>query len=72
MRTLELSGPAADPSGQFNINGITATPFGGTLLVAPGRLGKLCTINPVTGASDVVTGVDVPNVDGLVLEGRRL
>lgn len=71
-RTLELSGPAADPSGKFNINGITSTPSGGTLLVAPMLLGKLCTINPITGASKVVEGVEVPNTDGLVLDGRRL
>jgi sugar lactone lactonase YvrE len=71
-RTLNLSGPAAAPPGVFNINDITATPSGHTLLVAPATLGKLCTINPVTGASQLVTGVDVPDTDGLVLDGRRL
>jgi hypothetical protein len=35
-------------------------------------LGKLCTINHVTGASKLVAGVDVPDTDGLVLDGRRL
>lgn len=29
-------------------------------------------VNPATGASEPVTGVDVPNVDGILLEGRTL
>ena len=32
--TLELTGPAAEISGQFNLNGIQATPNGKTLIVA--------------------------------------
>jgi sugar lactone lactonase YvrE len=72
LRTLELSGPAAGPSGGFFLNGITSTPSGGTLLVAPTPLGKLCTINPITGASELVANVDVPSPDGLVLDGRHL
>jgi len=71
-RTLDLSGPAAGPPGTFTINDITSTPSGDALLVAPAPLGKLCRIDPRTGASSVVEGVDVPMVDGLVLEGRRL
>ncbi len=72
LRTLNLSGPAAGPSGTFYLNGITSTPSGDTLLVAPTPLGKLCTIDPITGASKLVADVDVPNADGLVLDGRRL
>ncbi|HEV8556369.1 MAG TPA: hypothetical protein VGR06_08245 [Actinophytocola sp.] len=71
VRTLELSGPAAGPLGDFFINDITSTPSGRTLLVAP-VTGQLCTINPVTGESAVVDKVDVAGADGLVLEGRRL
>jgi hypothetical protein len=71
-RTLELTGPAAGMPGDFYINDITSTPSGRTLLVAPARLGKLCTIDPITGTSKVVDGVDLPDADGLVLEGRRL
>lgn len=70
VRTLELSGPAAGDPGVFFINGIASTPSGRTLLVAPA--GKLYTINPRTGASKLVKGVDVPGADGLVLDGRRL
>jgi sugar lactone lactonase YvrE len=72
LRTLELTGPAAGPSGEFHLNGIASTPAGDTLLVAPTWLGKVCTIDPVTGVSEVVAGIDVPMADGLVLEGRRL
>jgi hypothetical protein len=72
VRTLNLSGPAAGASGEFTLNDITATPSGRTLLVAPAALGKLCAIDPVTGASRVVEGVDIPQTDGLVLDGRRL
>jgi hypothetical protein len=72
VRTLALSGPAAGQPGVFNINDIASTPSGGTLLVAPATLGKLCTINPITGASEVVAGVDVPDADGLLLDGERI
>jgi len=72
FRTLELSGPAADTSGAFNLNGIQATPSGKTLIVAHSTTGQLYTVNPTTGASATIAGVSVPNVDGIVLEGRRL
>ncbi len=72
FRTLELSGPAADTSGAFNLNGIQATPNGKTLIVAHSTTGQLYTVNPTTGASATIAGVSVPNVDGIVLAGRRL
>lgn len=71
-RTLTLSGPAAGPPGTFTINDIASTPSGDALLVAPAALGKLCRINPVTGASSVVEGVDIPGADGLLLDHGRL
>lgn len=70
--TLHLSGPAAGPPGGFTINDITSTPSGDTLLVAPTFIGKLMTIDPRTGTSRIVTGVDVPNADGVLLSGRDL
>jgi hypothetical protein len=72
VRTLQLSGPAAGAPGAFTINDIASTPSGNALFVAPFELGKLCKINPITGASEVVEGVKIPRADGLVLEGRRL
>lgn len=72
VRTLELSGPAADTSGQINLNGIRATPDGRTLIVAHSAHGRLYTVDPRTGASALIAGVEVPNVDGIVLAGRQL
>jgi sugar lactone lactonase YvrE len=71
-RPLALSGPAADTSGPFNVNGITATPDGSTLIVAHSTLGQLLTVDPATGASAAIDGVSVPGVDGIVLDAGRL
>jgi sugar lactone lactonase YvrE len=71
-RTLALSGPAADTSAEFNLNGIAATPDGKTLIVGHSGNGQLYTVNPATGASAGIAGVSVPNVDGLLLEAGRL
>jgi sugar lactone lactonase YvrE len=71
-RTLPLSGPAADLSGEFNLNGIAATANGKTLIVAHSGTGQLYTVDPTSGASAAIAGVSVPFVDGIVLEGRRL
>ena len=70
--TLQLTGPAAEISGEFNLNGIQATPNGKTLIVAHSTNGELYTVDPLSGASATITGVSVPSVDGIVLLGRRL
>jgi hypothetical protein len=70
--TLPLSGPAADLSGEFNLNGIAATPNGKTLIVAHSGTGQLYTVDPASGVSAAIAGVSVPFVDGIVLQGRRL
>jgi len=72
FRTLALSGSAADLSGAFNLNGIQATASGRTLIVAHSGLGKVFTVNPVTGSSAEIADVSVPNADGIVLDGHRL
>jgi sugar lactone lactonase YvrE len=72
VRTLPLTGAAADTSGQFNSNGIAATADGTSLLVAHSGQGAVNVVNPVTGASRTLAGVDTPNVDGILLEGRTL
>jgi hypothetical protein len=72
FRTLALSGPAADTSGEVNLNGIQATPDGKTLIVAHSINGQLYTVDPNSGASATIAGASVPNVDGIVLQGRRL
>ena len=70
--TLQLTGPAAEISGAFNLNGIQATPNGKTLIVAHSANGKLYTVDPLSGASATIAGVSVPTVDGIVLLGKRL
>jgi len=72
FRTLPLSGPAADLTGQFNNNGIVSAHGGATLIVAHTADARLYTVNPTTGASAVIAGVSVPNVDGILLDGPRL
>ena len=72
FHTLQVTGPAAEISGQFNLNGIQATPNGKTLIVAHSANGELYTVDPVTGSSATIAGVSVPSVDGIVLQGRRL
>jgi sugar lactone lactonase YvrE len=69
--TLTLSGPAADTSGDVNLNGIQATANGKTLIVAHSTNGQLYTVDPATGASATIAGVSVA-VDGIVLRGNRL
>jgi hypothetical protein len=72
FRTLAVTGPAAELSGDFNLNGIAASADGGTLVVAHSANAALYTVDPETGASGLIEGVSVPNVDGIVLQGRRL
>lgn len=70
--TLVLTGPAANLSGDFNLNGIAATPDGATLLVAHSGDSTVYSVDPATGASAPIDGVSVPAVDGLLLEAGRL
>ena len=72
VRTLALSGPAGDTSGQFNNNGIAASADGTSLLVAHSGQGAVNVVDPTTGASRTLAGVASPNVDGILLEGRTL
>lgn len=71
-RTLALSGPAADTSGQFNNNGIAATPDGKRLIVAHSGNGVLNVVDPRTGTSSTITGVSVPSPDGIIFEAGRM
>lgn len=70
--TLPVTGPDSDTSGQFNNNGIAATPDGDTLLVAHTAKATVFKVDPKTGASTPITGVNVSNVDGIGLRGHEL
>jgi sugar lactone lactonase YvrE len=72
FRTLPLHGPAADTGGEFNLNGIAATCDGDALIVAHAANGALYTVDPDSGDSAEVSGVSVPGVDGIVLDGQDL
>ncbi|WP_018351008.1 hypothetical protein [Longispora albida] len=71
VRTIELTGGAADVSG-FN-NGIEVLPDGRLILVQM-LSGKLFTVDPRTGQSTVVDtgGASLAQGDGLVLRGANL
>jgi sugar lactone lactonase YvrE len=69
---LTVTGPAADLSGAFNLNGIAANADGSILLVAHTGDGTIDTVDPTTGASAPIKGADVPDVDGILLSAGRL
>lgn len=70
LQVRALSGPAADISGDFNLNGIQATPDGKTLLVGHSGNNAIYKVDPATGASTQVVSITGP--DGIVLAGKRL
>jgi sugar lactone lactonase YvrE len=72
VETLPLSGPAAGLTGAFNLNGIAAANGDRVLIVAHSGNGALYTVDPKTGDSAVIEGVDVPNVDGILVKGGQL
>lgn len=69
VRTLTLKGPGADTSKQFNLNGIAYSRDARRLVVAHTGNQALYTVSPRTGASTEITGVKVPNVDGVLVRG---
>ena len=72
VRTVVVSGPAADLSGFPNLNGIAATANEHTLIVAHSALGAIFAVDPTTGASRRIAGVTLPTVDGILLDGGKL
>ena len=60
--------------GQFNLNGIVATPSGKTLIAVQTFSRKLFLINPSTGATKAIDigTYDLVNGDGLLLHGPTL
>ncbi len=72
FRTLALSGPAAEVTPGFNNNGIQATADGSRLVVAHSDNAALNVVNARTGASRTIEGLSLPNVDGILMEGRTI
>ena len=72
VRTLAVTGPAADTKAQFNLNGIAYSRDARRLVVAHSGNAALYTVSPRTGASTAITGVKVPNVDGILVRGNTV
>ncbi|MFJ5699712.1 hypothetical protein [Arthrobacter sp. NPDC093139] len=72
VRTLKLTGPAADAADQFNLNGIASARNDRTLVVAHSGNKALYTVNPRTGASAQIKGLTLPNVDGIVVKDSTI
>jgi sugar lactone lactonase YvrE len=74
VTTIPLGGDYAHVAGQFNLNGIVATPNGKTLIAVQSFAKKLYTIDAKTGVAKLIDlgGYDLVNGDGLLLHGRTL
>ena len=77
VERLPLTGPAADASFDFNLNGIAASPDNRTLIVAHTGLGALYTVDPGTGASapiaiDGATEGALASPDGILVRGHTV
>jgi hypothetical protein len=73
VQTIPLARPF-QLQGQFNANGIDATPNGRWLVIVQSSTGKLYRVNPSTGGTREISlgGATVPNGDGILLDGRTL
>lgn len=68
-RSITLSGPAAQVSPGFNLNGITSVDGGETLIVGHSANQALYMVDPVTGVSAAIATGALPNVDGILAKG---
>lgn len=73
-QTIPLGGDYVHVPGEFNLNGIDATPSGKTIVAVQTVNGRLYRISPGTGVARLISlgGESVPNGDGILLDGRRL
>ncbi len=72
VEILPLSGPAAELTPGFDLNGIAAANGDRVLIVAHSNNRALYTVDPETGDSALIEGVDVPNVDGILVRGHTV
>jgi sugar lactone lactonase YvrE len=73
-QTINLTGDYAHVDGQFNLNGIDATPSGKTLVAVQSVNGRLYRIDPGSGVAKTISlgRGSVPNGDGILLTGTTL
>jgi hypothetical protein len=74
VTAIPLIGDYQHIAGEFNLNGIDATPSGKSLVAVQSITGKLFTIDPKTGATKLIDlgGATLPSGDGILLHGRTL
>jgi len=74
VQELPLTGDFQFVAGQFNANGIEATPNGKWLIIVNTFVGALYRVNPSTGATTQINlgSGSVPNGDGILLLGHTL
>jgi sugar lactone lactonase YvrE len=74
LTTIELGPEYVHVPGQFNLNGIVATPSGKMLIAVQSFSRKLLLIDPSTGAATTIDigTYDLVNGDGLLLQGKTL
>lgn len=72
VQTLRLKGPAAEPWEGNGPNGIAAAKDGETLILAHTAFGSLFTVDPDSGSTERIEGPALPNVDGILVDGRQL
>jgi sugar lactone lactonase YvrE len=72
--TIPLGGDFQFVAGQFNANGIDATPDGSQLIVVNSTLGLLYRVDPNTGVAALIDlgGAVMTNGDGILLDGLTL
>lgn len=70
---VDLAGQIAFEPGQFNLNGIDATPDGGTLIAVSSFAAQLYTVDVASeSATPIDLGGPLPNGDGILLHGKTL
>ena len=75
MTTIPLTGDYQHVAGQFNLNGIVATPNGKTLIAVQTHLAQAAddrSRRPASPRLIDLGGYDLSNGDGLLLHGRTL
>ena len=74
VQELSLTGDFDFVQGEFNTNGIDATPNGKTLIIVNSTLGTLYTVDPGSGEATLIDlgGDTVSSGDGILLHGKTL
>lgn len=74
VEEIPLTGDYVFTPGQFNANGIAATPNGDALIIVNSVDGALYHVDPESGVATRIDlgGASVPNGDGILLQGKTL